>query len=88
MLFSDVSVDRRCLLTAKTTVRTLKSWFVAALVIHVSIFVSLQGETATALLTLKRLRLVRNVYLCAPPFRGFARFQTTFPDSFQSALQV
>ena len=63
MFFPDVSVDRRRLLAAKTAIRTLKSWFVATLVIHMPIFVSLQGETATALLTLKRLLLVGSVYL-------------------------
>lgn len=63
MFLPDVGVDGRRLLAPQSAVRALKSWLVAALVIHVAIFVSLQGETATALLTLKRLLLVGRVYL-------------------------
>lgn len=63
MFLPDVGVNRRGLFAAQATVGTLKSWLVAALVVHVTVFVSLQGESATALLTLKRLLLVRSVYL-------------------------
>lgn len=54
----DVGVDRRRLLAAKPAIRTLEPGLVAALVVDVPVLVPLQGEPATALLTLKRLLLV------------------------------
>ena len=85
MFLPDVGVNRGRLFAAQTAVRALKSWLVTALVVHVTIFVSLQGETATALLTLKRFLLVACAHLQALPFHVFV--QVPFADHARSALE-
>lgn len=58
MLLPDVSVDGRGLLAAQSAVGALKPRLVPALVVHVAVLVSLQGETTPALLALERLPFV------------------------------
>lgn len=82
-----MGVHRGRLLAPQTAVRTLKSWLVTAFVVHVTIFVSLQGEPATTLLTLKRFLLVARVHLQALPFHVFARLQILFADRPRSTLE-
>lgn len=52
MLFSDVTIDLRCLLAAQFAVRTLEPGLVAAFVSEVAIAITLQGETVQALRTI------------------------------------